>query len=525
MKVFEDVGKVAAFVDPLFKPRVVPAGAEHVEAGDGALIMHDADGDILAGEAAEEALGAADADGGVFDFEEFGGVEEKRRGVIDGVTEHREGGEFALAFGGVPDLFDLPGGEFSAIAGGPDVGERGAEIGLDFDAAAEGGGRLDFAEPFDGGADADAGTEHLTGQFPALTGADGADAAVCIGLYFGDFVAEEEIYAVVPDVIGDEFAFFRGEGHGPIPGVANEEIDLDAVMVETFDEFDTDEATAGDDSASGGGGETLTFGEVLEGDEVDEAGFGGGEAGPGGGVGNGAGGEEELVVAEIAAVGEAEDAGGGVESGDPAAEEGDVLFGVGLAFEGFEIAQVHAVHEGVHEGSAGDEIVTFATDDGDFGVWVALPEGEGGGDAGDAVADDDVMHGEGFAFGAEAVTIYYCGSLRYRMGSGGESFGAGRAKSLRGGRRRNNLITRRRFGSRLSAAMAGSGAAAAAGSLAAADKEAKHVCKGMNECKGQGGCSAGENGCAGKNTCKGKGGCQVPMKAKKALRMKKTEVA
>jgi hypothetical protein len=135
------------------------------------------------------------------------------------------------------------------------------------------------------------------------------------------------------------------------------------------------------------------------------------------------------------------------------------------------------------------------------------------------------MHGEGFAFGAEAVTIYYCGSLRYRMGSGGESFGAGRAKSLRGGRRRNNLITRRRFGSRLSAAMAGSGAAAAAGSLAAADKEAKHVCKGMNECKGQGGCSAGENGCAGKNTCKGKGGCQVPMKAKKALRMKKTEVA
>jgi hypothetical protein len=62
-------------------------------------------------------------------------------------------------------------------------------------------------------------------------------------------------------------------------------------------------------------------------------------------------------------------------------------------------------------------------------VGVALPEGEGGGDAGDTVADDDVMHREGFAFEAEAVTIYYCGSLRYRMGSGGESFGAGRAKS------------------------------------------------------------------------------------------------
>ncbi len=117
-------------------------------------------------------------------------------------------------------------------------------------------------------------------------------------------------------------------------------------------------------------------------------------------------------------------------------------------------------------------------------------------------------------------------------------------------------MTRRNFGSRLAAAVAGISAASLASTLAAADKDAKHVCKGMNECKGQGGgpkgvagkndckghgecatvskhdckghneckgqggCKSGENGCAGKNTCKGKGGCQVPLKAKKTLRLK-----
>lgn len=124
-------------------------------------------------------------------------------------------------------------------------------------------------------------------------------------------------------------------------------------------------------------------------------------------------------------------------------------------------------------------------------------------------------------------------------------------------------MTRRSFGGRLSAAVAGIGAAAAAASAHAADKKAKHVCKGMNDCKGQGGgpkgvagknackghgecatvakhdckgmndckglggCSTGDNGCSAKNSCKGKGGCQVPLKAKKALRLRerRTEVA
>lgn len=119
-------------------------------------------------------------------------------------------------------------------------------------------------------------------------------------------------------------------------------------------------------------------------------------------------------------------------------------------------------------------------------------------------------------------------------------------------------MTRRNFGSRLAAAVAGIGAAAAVTTVMAADKKAKHVCKGMNECKGQGGgpkgvagknackgmgecatvakhdckgmndckgqggCSSGDNNCAGKNSCKGKGGCQVPLKAKKSLRMRTT---
>ena len=83
-------------------------------------------------------------------------------------------------------------------------------------------------------------------------------------------------------------------------------------------------------------------------------------------------------------------------------------------------------------------------------------------------------------------------------------------------------MTRRTFGNRLSAAIAGIGAASVAVSAHAADKSAKHVCKGMNECKGQGGCSSGEGGVAGKNSCKGKGGCQVPLKAKTTLRLRKT---
>ena len=123
------------------------------------------------------------------------------------------------------------------------------------------------------------------------------------------------------------------------------------------------------------------------------------------------------------------------------------------------------------------------------------------------------------------------------------------------------MISRRKFGSRLSAVIAGIGAATAMSNALAADKAAKHVCKGMNECKGQGGgpkgvagkneckghgecatvakhackthneckgqggCKTGDNGCAGKNSCKGKGGCQVPLQAKKALRMKRVELA
>ena len=122
-------------------------------------------------------------------------------------------------------------------------------------------------------------------------------------------------------------------------------------------------------------------------------------------------------------------------------------------------------------------------------------------------------------------------------------------------------MTRRNFGSRLAAAVAGIGAAAAVTTAMAADKKAKHICKGMNECKGQGGgpkgvagknackgqgecatvakhdckgmndckgqggCSSGDNNCAGKNSCKGKGGCQVPLKAKKSLMLRRDRQA
>jgi hypothetical protein len=74
-------------------------------------------------------------------------------------------------------------------------------------------------------------------------------------------------------------------------------------------------------------------------------------------------------------------------------------------------------------------------------------------------------------------------------------------------------MTRRTFGNRISAALAGVGAAALVRSSAqAADKKEKHVCKGMNECKGQGGCKSGEGGAPGKNSCKGKGGCATVAK-------------
>jgi len=122
-------------------------------------------------------------------------------------------------------------------------------------------------------------------------------------------------------------------------------------------------------------------------------------------------------------------------------------------------------------------------------------------------------------------------------------------------------MTRRKFGRRLSAAVAGISAAAAVTSVMAADKPSKHVCKGLNECKGQGGgakgvagknsckghgecatvakhdckgmndcksqggCSSGDNSCAGKNSCKAKGGCQVPLKAKKTHNLRERKVA
>jgi hypothetical protein len=65
-------------------------------------------------------------------------------------------------------------------------------------------------------------------------------------------------------------------------------------------------------------------------------------------------------------------------------------------------------------------------------VGITLTEGEGGGDAGDTIADDDEVHSEGFAFLERAVTIYYCGSSRYRMGGGGELLRVGPDESWPG---------------------------------------------------------------------------------------------
>jgi hypothetical protein len=48
-------------------------------------------------------------------------------------------------------------------------------------------------------------------------------------------------------------------------------------------------------------------------------------------------------------------------------------------------------------------------------------------------------------------------------------------------KRSTQLMTRRHFGSRLTAAVAGIGAAAAVTAALAADKQVTHVCKGMND--------------------------------------------
>ena len=50
--------------------------------------------------------------------------------------------------------------------------------------------------------------------------------------------------AVFPDMGSDHFRFFFVESSGPVPGFANEEVYLHAMVGQAFDQFDSYESSA-----------------------------------------------------------------------------------------------------------------------------------------------------------------------------------------------------------------------------------------------------------------------------------------
>ena len=148
----------AAFSDPTLEEFVVPARAKHVEAGDCVVEPCDADAGFAVCEAMVKGFhigGIGLTNSGVFDLKEFRAVVENGWLVGDWVAQHRFGGQFTLAFGAVPDLFDqrLSPGEFDfgAVASGPDVGETCAKGWVGEDSSVCGWGCFDLLQPFYGG--------------------------------------------------------------------------------------------------------------------------------------------------------------------------------------------------------------------------------------------------------------------------------------------------------------------------------------------------------------------------------------
>ena len=78
-----------------------------------------------------------------------------------------------------------------------------------------------------------------------------------------------------------------------------------------------------------------------------------------------AGGEQQPVVTESAAVVEGEAPRLASRSRNPGADALDALLVVDVALVRLEVAQGEAVHERVHQRGAGEEIVALAADDGD----------------------------------------------------------------------------------------------------------------------------------------------------------------
>lgn len=85
-----------------------------------------------------------------------------------------------------------------------------------------------------------------------------------------------------------------------------------------------------------------------------------------------------------------------VEIDDALVDAGDLLPIVDLALEGLEVPSAELIHVGVHQCRAREEVFALVTDHGDarFVGSMAFADGEGRLDSGDAVADDDIMHGQ-----------------------------------------------------------------------------------------------------------------------------------
>ena len=149
---------------------------------------------------------------------------------------------------------------------------------------------------------------------------------------------------------------------------------------------------------------------------MDEAIFDVVDAIPAEPVGGGTEREDELVVVERGARGEVDRLRIRVVVDDPVTQQGDALLGVHLALVGLEVATGHAVHKGVHEGCAREEVVCLSADDRDLGMGITLPRRHGAGHTGDAVSNDDNLHGAPAGRREPAVSASVCSMPEQREG-------------------------------------------------------------------------------------------------------------
>ena len=236
--------------------------------------------------------------------------------VPDGFADHARGGGLGL-FEGVVDRFEanppsvVHAGLAAAVAGRPDVGIAAAALAIDRDAVFDGQPRRFGQRGIGRGADTH--QHEIRREHPAIEGVHGAAPAGTVALETGQQTAGRQPHAVA-GVLGTEECRDVGGDHAIHDPFGHfQDVDLETQRPTGGSHLETDVTATDDDDAFraqpadiAGRAQVVDAGEVVSGD-ID-------------GTRCRAGGQQQLVVADGAAVVETHAARREIERGYPAAE-------------------------------------------------------------------------------------------------------------------------------------------------------------------------------------------------------------